>query len=322
MHLPLPVAIVQVDDRIFANLWLHEIESYFEEITGEHPWYPLIESYIATYFDPEQGRKYAAGAADELLELYDHDRIPRGIYPRASFYDTDHSQLVVWAFVFDRQGRLLIHRRSDNAKDNQGMWDKSVGGHVEFTDYHTSRAAYREVIEELFTEEPEDVKSDLRKWKISDEEVIYLGDWRPDQRGRFPFQEIRSYEREWAFFRLREVEGFERLYSPRTLPNGSERRLRVIPDIFLFVAGPGLDEDFLRRLKNSTYKLTELTHLKSVMDRAIAKEEVPGFDENRFDEDKVNAIPKFTPDLRNIMTGKLRDILEDFSQYIKRYIAT
>jgi site-specific recombinase len=57
------------------------------------------------------------------------------------------------------------------------------------------------------------------------------------------------------------------------------------------------------------------------MDRAIAGEEIPGFDENRFDEDKVNVIPKFTPDLRNIMTGKLRDVLEEFSQYIKRYIS-
>jgi tetratricopeptide (TPR) repeat protein len=320
IHLPIPIAVVQIDGRIFANLWLHEVEDYFEEITEDHPWHSLMNNYVSTYFDPDRGRKYASHPEDELLELYDHDRIPRGIYPRASFYDTDHSQLVVWAFVFDRQGRLLIHRRSDNAKDNQGMWDKSVGGHVEFSDYHTSRAAYREVIEELFTEEPEDVRSDLKKWAISDEEVIYLGDWRPDRRKWYPFREISSFDREWAFFQLRGIEGFERLYSPRTLPNGTERRLRVIPDIFLFVAGPQLDEDFLRKLKNSTFKLIELPELKSVMDKAIAGAEVPGFDENRFDEDQINTIPKFTPDLRNIMTGKLRDILEEFSQYIKRYI--
>jgi hypothetical protein len=200
------------------------------------------------------------------------------------------------------------------------MWDKSVGGHIEFTDYHTSRAAYREVIEELFTEEPEDIKSDLKKWAISDEEVIYLGDWRPETRKWYPFREIRSFGREWAFFRLREVEGFERLYSPRTLPGGKTRRLRVIPDIFLFVAGPQLNEDFLGRLKNSTFKLIELPELKSAMDRAIAGEEVPGFDENRFDENKIKATPEFTPDLKEIMTGKLRGVLEDFSQYIKRYI--
>lgn len=320
MHLPMPISVVQVDDRIFASLWLHEPEDYYEEISEGHPWHPLLKKYIAIYFDPKRGRKYACVPSDELLELYDHDRIPRGIYPRESFYDTDYSQEVVWAFVFDRRGRMLIHRRSDNAKDNQGMWDKSVGGHIEFTDYHTSRAAYREVIEELFTEEPEDVKSDLKKWAITDEEVVYLGDWRPETRGEHPFREIGSFDRDWAFFRLQRVEGFERLYSPRTLPSGRVRRLRVIPVIFLFVAGPQLTEDRLARLKNSTFKLVELPELKSVMDRAIGGEEVPGFDENRFDESKVKAIPEFAPDLQQVMTGKLRDILEDFSQYIKRYI--
>jgi tetratricopeptide (TPR) repeat protein len=320
MHLPIPLAIAQIDGRIFANLWLHETEDYFEEITENHPWHSLIEGYMNTYFDPRSGRKYTSHPGDELLELYDHDRTPRGIYPRESFYDTDHSQLVVWAFVFDRRGRMLIHRRSDNAKDNQGMWDKSVGGHVEFSDHHTSRAAYREVIEELFTEEPEDVKSDLKKWAISDEEVIYLGDWRPSRRKHYPFQEIRSFEREWAFFRLRDVEGFERLYSPRMLSNATKRRLRVIPDIFLFVAGPQLNEDFLNRLKNSTFKLIELPHLKSVMDRALSGKEVARFDENRFDPSKVNAVPQFSPDLEKVMTGKMRDILEEFSQYIKTYL--
>lgn len=320
MHLPMPISIAQIDDRIFAGLWLHEVEDHFEGIAQNHPWHSLIEEYISTYFDPKRGRKYTCDPSEELLELYDHDRIPRGIYPRESFYDTDFSQVVVWAFVFDRQGRLLIHRRSDNAKDNQGMWDKSVGGHFEFTDYRMSRAAYREVVEELFTEEPEDVKSDLKKWAISDEEIVYLGDWRPETRMWYPFREIRSFSREWAYFSLPEVEGLERLYSPRTLPGGKVRRLRVIPDVFLFVAGPQLTEGFLVRLKNSTFKLVELPELKSVMDRAIAGEKVPGFDENRFDERKIKAVPAFTPDLQQVMTGKLRDVLEEFSQYIKRFI--
>ncbi len=314
-HLPLPVSVAKVDDRIFVNLWLHEVEGEYEEITRRHPWRSLLEKCVTTYFDPVRGRKYACQLGDELLELYDHKRIPRGIYPRKSFYDTDYSQLVIWAFIFDRQGRMLIHRRSDNAKDNRGMWDKSVGGHIEFSDYHTSRAAFREVIEELFIEEPEYVKSDLKKWAVSDKEVIYLGEWRPSQRRWHPFHEIRSFEREWAFFRLRESTP---VYSPRTLPNGTERRLRVIPDIFLFVAGPQLTEEFLKRLKNSTFKLVELAELKNVMDRAMSGREVPGFDENRFGPTKP--VPEFTPDLKNIMTGRLRDVLGEFSQYVKRYI--
>jgi hypothetical protein len=31
-------------------------------------------------------------------------------------------------------------------------------------------------------------------------------------------------------------------------------------------------------------------------------------------------VPRFTPDLTNIMTSELRDTLEEFSQHIKWYI--
>jgi tetratricopeptide (TPR) repeat protein/8-oxo-dGTP pyrophosphatase MutT (NUDIX family) len=314
-HLPIPIPIVQVDSRVFANLWLHDIEDHFEEVLQNHPWRSRLEEYIATYFSPTRGRKYACKPGSELLEVFDHERIPRGIYPRDSFYDTDYSQRVVWAFVFDRKGRLLIHRRSDNAKDNQGMWDKSVGGHIEFDDFTTSQSAYREVIEELFIAEPEKVKTDFTKWKISDQEIIYLGEWRPNQRKSYPFNEIRSFRREWAFFRFREP---EQLYSPRTLSSKAVRRLRVISDVFLFVAGPQLTDGLLRELENSTFKLVEVSELKDVMDRALRGKKVPGFDKHRSGRGK--AVPEFTPDLVNIMTGKLRDVLEEFSQYIKRYI--
>jgi tetratricopeptide (TPR) repeat protein len=309
MHLPIPISIVQVDNRIFANLWLHEVDEYFEEITQNHPWHALLEKYVATYFNREYGRKYACTLKDEMLELFDHERISRGIYPRDSFYDTDYSQLVVWAFVFDRQGRLLIHRRADNAKDNQGMWDKSVGGHIDFeSDPDMSHAALREVIEELYSDEMKQGKSGFIA--VSDKEMVNLGEWRPNKRRRFPFHEIRTFDREWAFFKLQDS---QHLYSPRTLSDGRIRRLRVIADVFLFVASPKLIESSLGSLKNSTFKLIELSELKDAMDRALRKEEVHGFDE-------TNSIPAFTPDLINIMTGNLRGTLEEFSQYIKKYI--
>jgi 8-oxo-dGTP pyrophosphatase MutT (NUDIX family) len=310
MHLPVPLSIVQIDDRIFANLWLHRIDDYFEQITVKHSWYTLLSQYISTYFDPEQGRKYACELGDEVLELYDHDRIPRGMYPRSSFYDTDYSQLVVWAFVFDRQGRLLIHRRADNAKDNQGMWDKSVGGHIEFEDVDTAHAVCREVVEELFVDEAEQGYSSLTRWAVADEDMIYLGEWRPRQRRRHPFYEIGGFNREWTFFRLVES---QQLYSPRIMPDGTQRRIRVISDAFLFVAGPALSDESLGELKNSRFKLIELAELKSVMDQALRGSQVPGFDASQ-------SVPKFTPDLVNIMTGRLRDILEEFSQYVKRYV--
>ncbi|HEX7242194.1 MAG TPA: NUDIX domain-containing protein [Longimicrobiaceae bacterium] len=308
MYLQIPVSIVEVDGQTFASVATYTLDGHYEEISEDHPWAEVVRTYSAAYFDKQQGRKYADTPGEEVLELFDHNRIPRGIYPRRSFYDTDYSQLVVWALIFDRQGRLLIHRRSDNAKDNQSMWDKSVGGHVDFAqDVGTSRAVVREVIEELYADE---LKKDIGVWAPSDEEMIYLGEWRPKQRGRNPFREISSFDQEWAFFRLRE---YQRLYSPREMPGGRVRRLRVIADVFLFVAGSGLTDDSLGELQNSKFKLMDLSELKSVMDRALRKEEVLGFDDTR-------NIPLFTPDLVNIMTGELRAALTDFSQYVKRYV--
>lgn len=191
------------------------------------------------------------------------------------------------------------------------MWDKSVGGHIDFhQDVGTARAASREVIEELFSDEVKLSQSDLAKWSVNDREMIYLGEWRPDHRGKAPFEEIARFRREWAFFR---VSGSQYLYSPRMLPNGKTRRLRVIADVFLFVAGPHLDESTLGELKNSTFKLVEISELKNAMDLALRGETVSDFD-------REEPIPQFSPDLTNIMTSNLRDVLDEFSQYIKQYL--
>jgi len=50
------------------------------------------------------------------------------------------------------------------------------------------------------------------------------------------------------------------------------------------------------------------------MDKAQRSEDVLEFDEEF-------PVPKFTPDLINIMTGELRGTLEEFGQYIKSYLA-
>ena len=312
IHLNIPVSIIQVDGRIFANMWLHELSPKFEEVKKDHQWRSQLNSYIQTFFSKDIGRKYSCKAEDESLELFDHDRIPRGIYPRKSFYDTDYSQLVVWAFIFDRKGRLLIHKRKKNAKDNQEMWDKSVGGHVDFdADFDTSQAVLREVVEELFSEEMKKSKVDLTTWAVSNEDLIYLGDWRPNRRQKYPFYELNHIRREWAFFKASDS---PRISSPRTLPDGGIRRLQVIADVFLFVTGPAFNDESLGVLENSKFKLIELSELKNVMDKTLRNEKVKNFDT------KQN--PQFTPDLTNVMTGKLRDTLEEFSQYIKKYIGT
>ena len=70
---------------------------------------------------------------DQLLLSYNQKREPLGIQPRDSFLNSKNAK--------------------DNAKDNRGMWDKSVGGHVERSDLESSKAIAREVAEELYTDE-------------------------------------------------------------------------------------------------------------------------------------------------------------------------
>ena len=145
---------------------------------------------------------------DEVLELYernndDNIRYSRGLFPRNSFYETNNAQLVIWAFVFDRKGKLLIHQRKWNASDNVGMWDKSVGGHVDRTDLDSTYAATRELVEELFTEEGVNQSSHGTAFQRADtSNFIFMGDWNPKARGQAPFQEIARNRNQWYYFRL------------------------------------------------------------------------------------------------------------------------
>lgn len=317
-HLDVPMSVVEVDDRLFAAPWLSEISNDYEEIGPKHPRRAAIEQYLANYFDPLAGGRYAATREKELLTLYDHDRVPRGIFPRDSFYDTDFLQLVVWALIFDRRGRLLLHKRKENAKDNRSMWDKSVGGHFDFNsdEMDTSITAVREVIEELIDDETTHDSQKLLAHSLAPNprEMIYLGEWRPELRKHYPLLEIASYKGDaWALFRLNKN---EQLASPRTLGGDKIRRLNVVANVFVFVANKKLTEGKLEDLMNSDFTLIEVSELKNVMDRAGRNEPSPDFDKKAPD-----TVPLFTPDLKNIMTSKLRETLEEVSQYIKRYLS-
>jgi 16S rRNA (adenine1518-N6/adenine1519-N6)-dimethyltransferase len=55
---------------------------------------------------------------------------------------------IVRIFVLDGEGKVLLHKRNEQLKDNPGKWDQSAGGHVdEGEDYLI--AAKRETSEEL-----------------------------------------------------------------------------------------------------------------------------------------------------------------------------
>ena len=153
-HLDLPLAVIRADDLLFVATYGIPAENGIFQVESDSTVYQLVDAYLESRINSIAGRRFSSRAGEELLQLFDHGRVPRGIYPRVSFYDTDFSQQVVWAFIFDRRGRLLIHRRAANARDNQAMWDKSVGGHVDYSmDVDSSNAVGRELIEELFSED-------------------------------------------------------------------------------------------------------------------------------------------------------------------------
>lgn len=307
-YLDFPLRIVVIDTDVYVNNWILLPNNSYKKINEKDEDHNEIISYINLMLNENVGLKYSApyknkkGIVTEIIELFDEDRIRRGIFPRSSFYDSDFIKLVVWVFIFDRKGQLLIHKRATNAKDNQGMWDKSVGGHADYIqDVDTSRTVPREVIEELITDE----NIGNQFIKTNDSDIIFLGDWRYDKRGYYPFEEIKKLKDKWAFFKL---PGHYRTTSPRILPDGRKKNNEVIADTYLFVLSDEISLENIDNFQNSSYVLIAPSQLKTVYDRS--KNNMP------VDDIFIDSVPLFTPDIEYALTSKLRKHLEDFSKVI------
>ncbi|MBE6131363.1 MAG: NUDIX domain-containing protein [Erysipelotrichaceae bacterium] len=160
-YIPFSVPFIQIDNRFFITYSLTKFCSAlkFEEITENHIWYDEFKKYFNVFLEnPLGAKKYSTeetkkGNKLEVIQMYNGLRQPLGLLPRDSFLEGTRVKVVIWGLIFTRDGKLLIHQRSKNAKDNQGMWDKSVGGHVDINDIDTVKAAAREMAEELFKNE-------------------------------------------------------------------------------------------------------------------------------------------------------------------------
>lgn len=309
--LPLSAYLIALDNEI----WYMPITAYpaklerFKKLTQGDSWFEAIHAYMEKLLDKEKDGRFAVTPEKEMLELFDQDAIPRGIYPRDCFYGTDHYQFVIWDFVFNRDGKLLIHRRSANAKDNQDMWDKSVGGHIDFEkERSSSDAAVRELIEELYTKEKKEQSG--HEFSLLSEDitkVLFLGDWRPNGCGPEYLDQIKLFdersevqEEPWVFYK---IPGTISHNTPRILPDGSQRKLRVLADIFIFISNTTLSQEYAREhLKNSKFMLVEPSLLKTWIEKG--------------QDDHDNDF-KATPDLQYIMSGKLRNVIDEVSQIIK-----
>lgn len=84
----------------------------------------------------------------ELLNVYDASGAVVGSMPRGAAQERGLAAGAVQLLIVDDTGRVLLQRRRED-KENGGLWDKSVGGHVQAGESF-DEALVREANEELF----------------------------------------------------------------------------------------------------------------------------------------------------------------------------
>jgi hypothetical protein len=272
----------------------------------------LIDFYIS----PEKGGIYLSKPREDLIQLYDRNGIPRGIFPRACFYTTEFSRYSIWGFVFNRKGEMLLHQRSMTAKDGRGLWDKSVGGHVDLLDSSTSITAERELVEEMFLPQAEYTK--YLRADLGD--IMHFGEWNPKKRPERTFRRAFAglSESDWVMFRAIDAQG-----NPLTVTRISDRRINETDekavtkrtvfrsDVYLFIAPPNYidSEDQMKKLLGhaeesgaaQSHKLITIEGLREW----IAYAEKQGVDRETFTDDIL------------FINLQYREMLEGFSEFVK-----
>jgi len=315
---PIPIPTINIDDEYYIGFALTKFNHLekFERITSQHVWAEEFSKYFTAYFDAPRGaKKYATemtkkGNLAEVIQMYTEKRAPLGQLPRDSFLEAPCVKVVIWALMFTRDGRMLIHQRSKNAKDNQGMWDKSVGGHVALEDIDTVKAAAREIIEELRTIEEAEQGSHGNQdfFTVNEDKMIYLGEWRPEYRDTMPFENVKNKRNEYYYFRMDYDLSRKHHNSPRHLPNGKVQRVKAFADLYVCIAEENFD---IGELKNSKYMLIEPHQLKAF------------FNEGEYvNREGITEEFKVTPDLENILTSELWSTeIAPFAEYVKENLS-
>ena len=324
------IPVINIDDDYYIGMALTKFSHLekFEKVELKNFWYDELMKYFNAFFDhPAGAKKYsteytAKGNKLEVLQMYNENRIPLGLLPRDSFLGTTKVKTVIWGLIFDRSGKLLIHRRGSNAKDNRDMWDKSVGGHVDIErDIDTVKAAANELLEELYTKEKEGQggHGEIDFTKTNADSLVFLGEWRNDYRYERIFSEM-DYERSRNYyFRLSYKYSTQVRESPRKLPEGGEQRVRAFVDLYVCVADTDFNNRFKQKsLENSKYlllypyQIKELYKYGSYKDddgKEVTYEELFNEGGLLYDPDSEEKITDFefkaTPDLGNIINSDL-----------------
>lgn len=345
-YMPIPVPMIKIDDELFITMALTKFDSInkfqyvgkivfnesskaYEATCGTEGyrslWLEDFVSYYQEYFCNANGaQKYSTeetskGNRKEVIDIFDENRNRIGIGPRDAFLSNMAIvKSVVWALIFDRKGRILIHQRAKNAKDNQGLWDKSVGGHVSTEDLDTIEAIKREITEELFTLENEGQGGhDIVQWMITNKnKIIYLGDWKT---ARFPdLSALHLSPDEYYNFSLNYPDinkrDFRReiVVTERLLPSGETVKAKCFVDAYLCI----VSEDFdVSKLENSKYALLTPNELKRcVLKKRIKLNKKREYDIEHGDEEEFQP----TSDLAYLVeSGIWDDIVTEFARRVK-----
>lgn len=302
---PIPIQMIKIDDVYYANLdplHSYDVDKYVyignSSLNSEEDKnrFHLFEEYVS-YFEAFVNTQYITeetkkGNRKEVIYNYKSDHAVIGQMPRDSFYGSENYKLVMWALVFDREGKILIHKRSINAKDNQGMWDKSVGGHIAITDRDTISGASREIAEELYTvEEEEQGHSKNSSWiNTNKDKIIYLGKWNEARYPNFATN-LRLESDEFYSFSFDSRLTSQPIDSMRVLPDGTHIKAKCFVDLYFVVTSEEFD---LSELQNSKYLVLPPQKIKEFAKIGELPKEV---------SDKECGAFEVTPDLEYIINS-------------------
>jgi hypothetical protein len=316
----MPINLIKVDDRFYYSIATHKLTglSHYLRAEVDSTLYSQFDEYLKAIDNNAAVGIYNSKPGQELIQLYDNDRYPRGIYPRSAFYTTKFKRYSVWGLIFNRNGELLMHQRSKHTKDNRLLWDKSIGGHVDLKDRGTQVTAKRELVEELFL--PND---EYTKYVSADlGEILDFGEWniskRPESQFKGVFESIGPLD--WIMFRATDNQGdpltTDRISERTIIKDKLVKRLRTvfISDVYLFIAPGGLidDQDQLIKLVEPAQKSGAAEDHKLISPNGLSSW-VDSEEENN------NATNVFTDDMVYMRLNHM-PLLEEFSEFVK-YIA-
>lgn len=313
------VGLLDVDnkDKGYESKWIEEFRKYYNKYFGDDS-NSNDQNNVQKYMTEETEK----GDRKEVIDIFNEKRVRIGSGPRDAFLSNlNIVKSVVWALLFTRDGRMLIHQRSLNAKDNRGLWDKSVGGHVSVEDLDTVEAVKREIGEELFTIENEGQGGHgQEQWTVTNKnKIIYLGDWKTT---RFPdLNQLALKSDEYYTFSLNYENIQEKdmrkeiVITERVLPDGEIKKAKCFVDAYLSIVAADFDT---KKLYNSQFALLTPNELKNCVLHGKAYFEVEnGVRKYNRQRGKVCDF-NVTSDLKYLVNSDIwDDVVTEFSRRIE-----